>query len=418
MSKLFICRLLINRRRILYASCRAANRAGIRDCLLTQHDEFIILQSLEVPLLLQEFAERFFVGFSRLPPKEINVIVRQTAVLLLAGISTEEALRSLCDDFHASHDRRAELLMGEILTDLHQGMLLSECLASRPKVFPRMLCSLAYVGDQTGLMGECLLHAADNLEAIQKLKGDVKRALIYPIFTFGTMIAAGAFWLYYVIPNMAQLFKQMNAKLPAITERTIEISNLLVNNVDVIAGVLVFAAVCLSICWANSQRMRFLILGLVGRLPIFGRMSSLASQCVIFENMKVLYTCGVDFVKAIEITGDSIRNELHRNQFSSVLADLRHGATIVQSLTKTGLFRRSTLIIVSAGEKSGSLDRQFAYLANHFTHELKTLIDGFSEALKPLIVIVAGGFFIFLIVALLLPIYDLVRQTMSSLGGS
>lgn len=414
---LFLCKLLVNRQRVVLRIFQAANLEELSALLAARTDDPLLLGVLRLPAVLQQCWLILRKGIDYVPRDDVKAIVRQLAVLMLAGIPTEECLRCIEENFRKAKNRRSELLVSGIQLDLREGLLLSQAIAKRPTIFPPMLQSLSQVGDQTGLMAECLMRGADNLDAVDKIRGDLKKALIYPAFTFSAMFGAAAFWIAYVIPNMSKLFKQMNAKLPEITIKTIAISEWLVEYWGA-AAILSAALLLLSmLLWSNWRSARLKIFGVMLRLPAIGRIMTYSFQAALFENMRVLYMCGVDFIKSIEITSNSVVNELHRERFGSVLRDLKRGTSIVEALERTELFDHATIFIVSAGERSGSLERQFGYLASHFSRELSLLIDNLSEILKPVIVVVAGGFFIFLISALLLPVYDLVRQTMASLGG-
>lgn len=413
---LFLCRLLVNRQRAVLRFVQAGTAGEIHAALATAPSDPILIWAVRVPAFMQTAWLALRQGVGRLSSADVNAMVRQMAVLMLAGIPTEESLRCIGENFRKAGNARGRALIADMLRDLREGLLLSQAVSKRPDVFPPMLQSLAKVGDQTGLMAECLMRGADNLDAVAKIRGDIKKVLIYPIFTFGAMFGAAAFWIVYVIPNMSKLFKQMNAKLPEITVQTIAVSEWLVAHWQVAFALAIGTVLVCALVWSNWRQGRFLVYRFLMRLPAVGPIMAYSFQAALFENMRVLYSCGVDFIKSIEITSDAVANELHRSRFDSVVRDLKLGSSIVEALERTELFEHTTIFIVSAGEKSGSLERQFAYLAAHFSRQLALLIDNLSEILKPLIVVVAGGFFIFLIAALLLPVYDLVRQTMAALG--
>ena len=128
---------------------------------------------------------------------------------------------------------------------------------------------------------------------------------------------------------------------------------------------------------------------------------------------------GVDVVTSLDILGRATTNPYYQTRIVAVRERVMRGEKIAPAMRQTGGFPVLVTRMVAVGEESGSLDKQLHHLASEYRNRLNTLVASLGEIIKPAIIIIAGGVFIFLIVALLLPVYDLIRQTVStSMTGS
>lgn len=411
---LYFFRVLVARQRVLRGFVSAPTETEAREQIATRHADALLLSLRRLPAPLAALLRNVMPLNLNLPPKALAPLLRQLALLLKAGVPVEECLANLIDDARDAKDKAAMAVLERLRTDMRSGLQLSACLERQPDTFPETVRCLAAVGDQTGLIGEALIDAADNLDKSLKMKGSIRQALIYPFFTFGAMFAAAAFWITYVIPNMAGLFKQMNAKLPAITVATMAGAEWITENGLWLALAVGAVLGIHLVLWRQRLGYRVRIFRILGKTPIVRRLVEASSMGVIFESLRVLYGSGIDLIRSLDITSQSILNDWHRQQFDTVRQRVAHGFNFTESARGSGLFSRMSLTIISAGERSGTLDAQFSYLSRHYAELLDNLVKNLAEIIKPLIVIVAGGFFIFMIVALLLPIYDLVKQTMAA----
>ncbi|MFD2454580.1 type II secretion system F family protein [Ideonella paludis] len=213
-TTLYWYEVLVARRHLKRGLVLALNVDEATQELLARFKPAIVLSLRVVPKWLSGFLRQTPLVGATLSEKDLAPIMRQLALLLKAGVPVDECMANLVSDAAEAKNERAGHVLRRMSADLQGGLQISAAMAKQPDSFPEMVRCLAVVGDQTGLIDESLMEAADHLEKSLKLKSNFKQALIYPIFTFGAMFGAAAFWIIYVVPNMAALFKQMNVKLP------------------------------------------------------------------------------------------------------------------------------------------------------------------------------------------------------------
>ena len=159
--------------------------------------------------------------------EDLGGFLRDLGLMMRAGVPALDALRTLVDESDSVGNPAMAAVARNMLDDLNAGVGMTEAFNRHPNVFPETVRNLISIGDQTGTLDRMLGEAAEHVERMINIRRDIKTALIYPAFVFATIIGVAIFWIYYVVPSMARLFKQLQAKLPPITEGLVAFANLL-----------------------------------------------------------------------------------------------------------------------------------------------------------------------------------------------
>jgi type II secretory pathway component PulF len=416
MRDIFFYRVLIAARHVKVGLLRSTSEQQGRAQLMRKFQAVHVISLQRIhPVLASAYNASPF-NNERLSVKELIVILRQLSILLKAGVPIDDCLQNLIEDAKSSRSRGGLSSLTQLDEDLKNGLQLSACMDLQPETFPRIARCLAQVGDQTGCIDEALMDASKYIEKAESAKSGFKRAMIYPVTTFLAMFGAAAFWLVYVVPNMSALFKQMKVQLPPLTVATVAASDWLSKWFAYVLCALIVVSVAHGVAWVNRGDYRVFWFKVLSRVPVVGEVLLKRSLAGIFQNFGVLYTRGVDVISSLDIALDAIENDFHRALFAEFAGRIKNGHPFGASMGNRALFPSTAATVISAGERSGTLGTQFLYLSNIYNQELDEMVAKMSEIIKPLVVVVAGGFFIFMIVALLLPIYDLIKQTMAAMN--
>ena len=347
-------------------------------------------------------------------PIELSGMLQDLAVMTSSGIPVMEALRAVANEVGEGRTSNAAKLARRMLEDLDAGAPLSEAFARYPDAFPETVRNLIMIGDETGSMDRMLKEAAEHVERISRMTADTKQALIYPVFVFSAIIAAGGFWIYYVVPNLADLFKQMNAKLPPLTVAVMVGSEWLISHFGYILLGMIFLAFTLWVTWRYSRKFRRTVHYTLHKLPIAKTIMYSSGLAFFTEYMSLLIRAGVDMVSSLQVMERAMRDEYYRDRIIAIRQVLERGDRVSSAMRQVGGFPSMMVRMISVGEDTGTLDSQFSRLSEEYSLRLQRLITNLSEIIKPVVVLFGGGLFIFLIVALLLPVYDLVQKAISS----
>lgn len=347
-------------------------------------------------------------------PLELSGMLQDLAVMTSSGIPVMEALRAVANEVGDGRTSNAAKLARRMLEDLDAGATLSDTFSRYPDAFPETVRNLIMIGDETGSMDKMLQESAEHVERISRMTADTQQALIYPAFVFSAIIGAGGFWIYYVVPNLADLFKQMNAKLPPLTVAVMAGSEWIISNAVYILGGLVLAAFALWVTWRYSRRFRRAIHYTLHKIPIAKTIMFSSGLAFFTEYMSLLIRAGVDMVSSLQVMERAMQDEYYRDRIIAIRQVLERGDRVSSAMRQVGGFPSMMVRMISVGEDTGTLDRQFSRLSEEYSMRLQRLITNLSEIIKPVVVLFGGGMFVFLIVALLLPVYDLVQKAITS----
>ncbi|MBN3268087.1 type II secretion system F family protein [Bordetella bronchiseptica] len=346
-------------------------------------------------------------------PKELSGMLRDLAVMTGSGIPLLEAVRTVSEE-NANKRSNVARVGKRLLEDLDAGAPISEAVGRQPDIFPETVRNLILIGDETGSMDRMLLESAEHLERIAAMKADTRQALIYPAFVFLAIFGAAGFWIHYVIPNLVGLFQQMNAKLPALTIAVLDGAAWLTRHFGKVTVGMVVLFVSLWLAWRYFRPMRRAGFYLLHRLPVSRVIVTSSGLAFFAEYMAILIHAGLDVVKSLSILGRAIGDDYYRDRIVAIRQIMERGEGISTAMRHVGGFPPIMMRMIAVGEETGTLDRQLSYLAKEYGTRLARVIAMLSEVIKPLVILIAGAMFTLLIVALLLPVYDLVRQSMAA----
>lgn len=387
---------------------------------LERRFDAIVLSLVNLPGWLST-AQDFLSVFSNsgIRREHLSGFLRDMSLMASSGIPMLDALRSLEHEGESGDQPGFSAIARLILEELDSGASVSMAFSAHPDIFPETVCNLIKIGDATGSMDRMLKEAAEHVERISNIMRDTRTALIYPAFVFITILGVALFWVYYVVPNMAQLFKQMHAKLPPITVGLVAVAEWLTKNGPLFFAALILGVVLIWLWIKRSTRLRQRLYQIGHRLPIIRVLLRSAGLANITEHLALLTRSGMDVVGSLNVLERSTTDEYYRMRIQGMIAMVERGEGIAVAMGKVGGFPSMVVRMISVGEESGSLDSQLKHLAGEYRQRLDTVVKSLGEIIKPAVILVAGGVFMLLIISLLLPIYDLIKQVATSpMAGS
>ncbi|MDR3213081.1 MAG: type II secretion system F family protein [Azoarcus sp.] len=344
--------------------------------------------------------------------RDLSELLRDQGVMLRSGIPLIEGLRTIHEEVRFGSNPGVRHATAVLLEDLSNGAPVNLAFSRHPDLFPEVVCNLADIGNETGKLPEMFLEASGYLNRISEIGRNARRSLIYPFFVFSAILCAAGFWLYYVIPNLAELFRQMNAKMPPLTLSVIAFSNWIADHGLLSLGlfILLFVSPFLLFRYSARARLRLFLIG--HRLPISGVLLRTSGMAFFTEHLAILVRAGIDMVKSLNIMERATRDEYYRKSITRAIAVIQRGERLSIALRETNSFPPLVLRLISVGEETGTLDEQLHYLADEYRQRFNHLVETLAEVIRPAVILLAGAFFVFIISVLLLPVYDLIRQSM------
>ncbi len=296
----------------------------------------------------------------------------------------------------------------DMILSIKRGSGFSGAMDRHGHIFPKTVCYLARIGEESGTLDERLKDAADHLKKIQAIIDDTRQALMYPSFVFAAMGAGMIFWFYYVVPKIAALFNDMDVHLPPLTLFLIAISEFVQRFFLEITGSSILFVFLVVPLYRSLPLFKKIMDILLLKLPIIRTLVQASNLAFITEYFSLLLNAGIDLRQSVKILEESVGNEVYRKRLGEIKNSLATGISISDAFTRAKVFPGFICRMINIGEISGTLPGQLDYIANDYKQKLNTLVAGLGKIIEPLVLVVAGVMFAIIIAGLFLPIYDLV----------
>jgi len=340
----------------------------------------------------------------QLSSKEIAQFTRQFATMLSAGLPVEEALLAVSEQTEKSHFKALILaIRGKVL----EGHSLAAALRDHPQSFSGLFIATISAGERSGHLDKVLLRLADYTEQQSQLQQKIKTALIYP--TMIILIACGivGFLLAYVVPKMVGVYAHLNQTLPWLTTLLISISHV----VRSLGGYILLVMIVGLYGWRSmlmkNTALRTTFHFSLLRLPLIGSAIRSTNTARFSRTLSILSASGVPIIEAMQISAQLISSIPIRHAVETAVHRVREGATIHASLKQTTYFSPMSVHMMASGEASGTLESMLERVALHQENDMSRFIEVGLALFEPAIILIMGVIVLFIVLAVLLPIFDM-----------
>jgi type II secretory pathway component PulF len=329
------------------------------------------------------------------------------ALMLRSGVTVTTALGEAANS-SAGPDFESDIK--DMISNIQGGASFSEAAEKYPHIFPKTVVYLIRIGEETGKLERMLMDAAEHLKRMQGIISDTKQALLYPSFVFLALGAGLLFWLYFVVPKIVGLFKEMDVALPPLTVFILKVSAFVQGHI--LGMILGLAGLILTfrLAYKGNRRIRKATHALLLKLPLSGTIVSASALAFITEYFSLLLNVGIDILQSMNILKDSIKNEVYREKLIAVREELATGKGVSESFRRATIFPSFVVRMINVGEQSGTLPEQLSHIAENYRNKLAIIVATIGKTIEPVVLVVAGAMFAVIIGGLFLPVYDLVSQ--------
>jgi len=340
----------------------------------------------------------------RIKVKEVSIFSRQFATMINSGLSL---LRSLTILAEQTPNRAFRDVILEVKADVEKGSSLSQALEQHPKVFPRLYSSMVKSGEVGGVLDETLERLALTLEAQVELRSQVKSAMMYPAAVFGLVIFIVIAMLLFVVPMFESMFADFGAELPLPTRMLMSLSVIFTTYWYVAIGGTVGVIYGFK-RWIATEggRSRFDAIKL--KMPIFGKLVHKTALARFSHTLAALTRTGVPILMAMDIVAETSGNAVVARAVHSVQASVKEGESIAEPLSDHPVFPPMVVQMMAVGEETGALDTMLEKVGDFFDREVKTMVEGLTSLIEPLLVVILGATVGGMLLALYLPIFNVI----------
>jgi type IV pilus assembly protein PilC len=338
--------------------------------------------------------------------KNLAVFTRQFSVMIDAGLPLVQCLDILGNQ---EEDKNFAAVILQTRTDVESGASLADAMRKHPKTFDPLFTNMIAAGEAGGILDTILKRLATYIEKAVKLAGQVKSAMIYPIAV--VVIAGGVVGviLWKVIPTFAALFSGLGADLPLPTRVVITLSNNLVSYFPFIFVGAGLAGYSFKRYYATDNGRRVIDAASL-KAPVLGNIMRKIAVARFCRTLSTLISSGVPILDGLEITAKTAGNAIVEDAIMTTRKSIERGETIAVPLKETKVFPPMVTQMIGVGEATGALDTMLAKIADFYEEEVDTAVAGLLTLLEPIMIailgIVVGG----IVIAMYLPIFDLISK--------
>ena len=340
----------------------------------------------------------------KIKPDALIASIRQLADMTNAGFSIHDSLREIAE---ATTDEALKTVFSKVADDINSGHSLSTAMENFRFEVGNLTIAMIQLGEKTGNLDESLYSLADMLEEIRANIIKFKKAMAYPRNVMIAMAIAFTILISYVVPQFKAIFEELHAQLPLPTIILLKLEYLF-NNFGpyLLAGLALFYFVFkymitnyedIRYKWHQFLLRTYLIKNII-------KFSTLSRFTLVFSE---LIRAGIPIAEALDTSIGMIDNLPLKRKLQSVIITVEKGGALNKGLEETGLFENMILQMVRAGEDSGTLDTMVQKVAEYYKMRFDAIIDGLSEAIEPIMLLMIASMVLLLALGIFLPMWDM-----------
>ena len=359
-----------------------------------------------IPVSVREKTKQLSFQFGTgVSTRDIVIFTRQFATMINSGLPLVQSLDILAEQTENVSLRK---VIQEVLYDVESGHTLADAMGKHPKVYTELFTNMVAAGEAGGILDTILLRLATFLEKNDALIRKIKGAMVYPIVIFSVAGAAICILLIFVIPTFQTMFASAGIPLPLPTRIVIGMSQFLQGFWWLVIVMIVAAIFALRATAANPHG-RLMLDRLMLNLPILGDMQRKAAVARFTRTLGTLVSSGVSILEGLEITAKTAGNRVIHDAVMGSRASIAGGETISGPLRESGVFPPMVVQMINVGEQTGGLDEMLTKIADFYDEEVDQAVEVLLKALEPIMIVVLGVVVGGMIVAMYLPIFDMIN---------
>ena len=366
----------------------------------------IVEQSSARLVPISRFPWKILGGIGRSPAlstTDVAMMTRQLATLLVAGLPLVEALGVMVDQ---TEKKTVKSLMADIREEIRGGASYSAVLERYPREFSQIYVHMVRAGEASGALDQILFRLAEFLEKQLALKHKVTNAVLYPALMLIVGVSVLFFLMTFVVPKITAVFTSLKQALPWPTVVLMSISHFLADYWALILGV-----VGLTV-WAVRRAMkteagqlkadRWLL-----KIPLIGEVARMVAISRLTSTLATMLASGVQLLDAMDVAKRVMNNRVLEHAVEGARQNIREGETIAEPLKRSGEFPALVTHMIAVGERSGEMEEMLRRIGQIYDGEVDRVITRFTSLLEPIMILVMGVLVFFIVVAILLPIFEM-----------
>lgn len=361
------------------------------------------------PLMVEEVSESTKIELNfkkKVTTKDIAVLCRQLYTMIDAGVSINNSLHLLANNMT---NKKLKEVIYEIEDDVKRGEMLSEAMKKYRNIFPPLLIAMVESGEISGNLDTMMLRMSVHYEKETKLNNKIKAAMTYPAVLSVVAVSAVMFIMTFVMPTFIEMFESEGVVLPLTTKILLGISGFLSKNL-LVTGLFIVIMIVVFSYYKKSEHGIYTLSSLKLKLPIIGDLNKKIIVSRFTRTLSTLVVSGVSLIQAIPVVAGVLNNKVAEDALMKVREDVVKGEGLSNPIRATGIFPEMLASMITIGEETGQLDEILNKTADFYDEEVEQAIQTTTALIEPLLIVVMGVVIGFIVVSILLPMFNMYGQ--------
>ena len=371
----------------------------------SREDAVLQLRKLRLAVVKIDEALRKPKRVGKVPMKDVVIFTRQFSTMINAGLPLVQALDILAKQ---SDNKALQQVTRAVVFDVESGTTVSDALSRHPKVFTDLYVNMVAAGEAGGILDTILMRLATFLEKADALMRKVKGAMIYPAVISGVAVLCITVLLWKVIPVFETMFSSVNLELPLPTQVVVGLSRFVTGYWWAILAAGAGTGFLVRQYYATSDG-KLVIDRLLLKVPVLGDVLRKAAVSRFTRTLGTLIASGVSILDGLEITARTAGNRVVQDAILASRTSIAGGDTIAAPLAKSQVFPPMVISMIAVGEQTGGLDEMLTKIADFYDGEVDAAVSALLSLLEPLMIVVLGVVVGGMVVAMYLPIFDMIN---------
>lgn len=338
-------------------------------------------------------------------PDDVTNFTRQLSTMIASGLPLVEALKILRDQ---SKPKMAKII-DTVLTDVEGGSSLGAALKKAGGVFSDVYVALVKAGESAGVLDQIMKKMADTLDKQREFRSKTKGAMIYPVIIMVGMVLVASIMMIFVVPKMTDMYKDFGAALPTPTRILIGLSEFMVKFWPLVFACLAVVAVLIR-NWSKTAIGGMIVEQISFKVPIYGKLKKDIILAEFARTMGLLATAAIPILDGLRIVADTLGSQIYREEITRVAVRVEKGSPLSDAVAVGSDFPPILSQMIAVGEQTGKVDEVLTKLATYYEEQSELKVKALTTAIEPLIMVVMGFGVGFLVIAVIMPIYNLTNQ--------
>jgi type IV pilus assembly protein PilC len=385
--------------KVVEGELEARDAQAVADIL---HDKGLIVVSVKegLGIDLQRLNE---INIGGVPMKDKVVFMRQMATMVGAGLPLTRSLEIMVQQ---ASNPLFQRVLKNVLNSVQSGKTLADSFRAEEDVFDDITINLIEAGEESGNLEIILEKLAVELEEKNALSGKIKSALIYPAIILLVIIGVVLLMMFILVPAMADIYSDFDAELPFATTLLMNMSDFFINYWWAVLTVLLVLIIG-GKYYLDTPKGKRTFDKLILKVPVLGKIITKMQISQFTRILSLLLGSGLSIIKAIELTAQSLGNEMFRDTLMEARDEVEKGGPLAIPIARSDYYPLLVSSMIAVGEETGEMDKVLAKVSEYYKAEVDEATGNLSTILEPLFLILMGGAIGFIAMAVYMPMFQL-----------